>query len=81
MMDELMVRNLLGEDKFMELLIKLPDEYFELRKSTQDAVWKTILMKINEGINEVEQLVKYARIWMKLYQRVQETGLVYGINH
>ena len=81
-MNELMVRNLIGEDDFMALLIGMPDLFFNLPKGTQEAFWNTVLVSINDGVREVEKLIELGKTWLGIYQRIKTVvhGFGYGIN-
>jgi len=72
-MYELMIRGLIGEEKFTKLLIGMPDEFFGMHKSTQEALWGAILAKINDGEMDIQKLIIFARQWIGLYPIVKSS--------
>jgi hypothetical protein len=68
-----MVMGLLGEAGFMDVLIGLPNEFFKLHESTQDALWEAILAKINEGTKNIQELIIFALFWLELYASVKSS--------
>ena len=69
-----MIMGLIGEAKFAEIVGGLPNAFFSLSRTNQEALWNAILMKINEGINEVEKLIIFAGNWLDLFQRTQDAA-------
>jgi hypothetical protein len=74
-LNELMVIGLIGEEGFTRILIGLPDDFFGFHRSDQEALWKFILLKINEGTREVEKLISYALVWIRMFQKAQIIGI------
>jgi len=70
-MDEIMIRNLVGEEDFTRILIGMPDEFFGMHKPTQEALWGAVLAKINEGTTDIKELIIFARQWITLYPVVK----------
>ena len=67
-----MIRILLGETEFTELLINLPDQfYLDFSPSTQDAMWKAMLAEINHGITDVKSLTASAKSWIETYAEIK----------
>jgi len=67
-MYNLMVIGLLGEEAFAQLLIGMPDEFFGMHRTDQDALWKAVLAKINSGVRDTQNLTLFAGEWLRLYQ-------------
>jgi len=63
----MMIRLLIGDNAFIDMLIQLPDEFFKLHNQTQEALWKAVLAKINEGTKDLHELVIFAHSWIELY--------------
>jgi len=55
----LLVSGLLG-DKFVDLLIRMPDRYFVLFPEAKDWVWDEILNAVNQGIEDPQTLANMA---------------------
>ena len=72
-MDEIMIRNLVGEEDFTRILIGMPDEFFGMHKPTQEALWGAVLAKINEGTTDIKELIIFARQWINLYSTVKSS--------
>lgn len=67
-MNSLVVMGLVGEDEFAQLLAGMPDEFFRMGKPDQDAVWKAILKKVNEGVKDTDLLIIFIEEWFRLYR-------------
>jgi hypothetical protein len=57
------VSMLLGDD-FVELLKKLPDEYFKLDEGAKTHVWEDIKTAVFHGEIDTDKLAKKAVIWL-----------------
>ena len=68
------VMGLIGEAKYAEIVGSLPNEFFKLNRTNQEALWKAILMKINEGISDIEKLIIFAGNWLDIFQREQDAA-------
>ena len=68
LMASIFVSNLLGQDNFTELLINMPDDYFELTGYAQISLWKMIYYQVSRGNCEIEFLTNLASEWLKLYK-------------
>ncbi len=68
-----MVVGLIGEDGYAQVVSGLPDEFFRLHSLTQDALWKAVLAKINEGTTDIKELTIYACQWLELYPIVKSS--------
>lgn len=58
-----LVSLLLG-NKFDELLIHLPDDYFKLKVEEKEHVWQSILHEVNRGESNPIELAKLAVVWL-----------------
>jgi hypothetical protein len=72
-MNQQMIIGLIGEAGFTDILIGLPDEFFNLCSSTQDALWGAVLVQLNEGMTSIKELTIYARQWLEFYPIVKST--------
>ena len=72
-MNENIIRGLIGEEGFTQILIGLPDEFFGMHKETQEALWGAVLAKINDGEMIIQNLITFARQWITLYPVVKES--------
>ena len=70
-MDEMAVRNLIGEYDYTTLLIELDDRFYKFQQATKDAFWKAVLVQINSGTVEIEKLVSFAKSWLWIYDRIK----------
>jgi hypothetical protein len=68
-----MIIGLIGEEGFTQILIGLPDEFFGMHKETQEALWRAVLAKINDGARDIQKLISFARQWVELYPVVKES--------
>ncbi len=71
-MNEQMARNLLGTDQFTELLINLPDAFYYLPETTQEAFFKALMGKINEGVIDLARLIRFADAWLAIYREIKQ---------
>jgi hypothetical protein len=58
-----MVSTLL-QDSFVDLLKKLPDDYFKLDEKKKALIWKDIQTAINRGENDLDKLAGLVTIWL-----------------
>ncbi len=68
-----MVIGLIGEDGFAQIVSGLPYEFFRLHSSTQDALWKAVMAKINDGTTDIKELTIYACQWLEYYPIVKSS--------
>lgn len=55
-----MVALVIGQDRFEELLIRLPDEFFGLSAESKAWVWDQLLHEVNQGIKDPRRLAEMA---------------------
>jgi len=53
-----LVRLALERDDFEDLILDLPDAFFDLDAAGQLRVWEAMLAQINQGVREIDQLLK-----------------------
>lgn len=70
-MDEMTVRNLIGEYDYVTLLIELDDWFYKLQPETRNAFWRAIYVQINSGMVEITQLISFAKAWLGIYDRIK----------
>ena len=64
------VRGLIGDDHFSKMLAsKIFDYFYKLSDSTKTAFWKAVIHRINEGVTDIEKLIRFADTWMELYRQ------------
>lgn len=56
--------SMLLQDEFVDLLKKLPDDYFKLEESKRNSVWESILRELNHGEKDLDKLANLATIWL-----------------
>ncbi len=56
--------SMLLQDEFVDLLKKLPDDYFKLVEIKRNAVWQLILSELNHGEKDLDKLASLATIWL-----------------
>jgi hypothetical protein len=56
--------SVLLQDRFVDLLKKLPDDYFKLDEAKKAAFWKDIWIAIDRGENDLDNLAGLVTIWL-----------------
>jgi hypothetical protein len=56
--------SMLLQEGFVDLLKKLPDDYFKLEESKRNAVWQSILSELNHGEKDLDKLASLATVWL-----------------
>jgi hypothetical protein len=64
MSDSMLMVSTLLQDDFVDLLKKLPDDYFELDEMKKASIWKDIQTAINRGESDLDKLAGLVTIWL-----------------
>ena len=72
-MNARMVRGLIGDLNFTDILNVLPIEFLNWPQTVQEALWLAVLGKINDGVVDIRELSKFARQWVSLYPIVKSS--------
>ena len=68
-----MVRGLIGELNFVDIINGLPIEFMDWPEAVKESMWQSVIGKINDGEKDIQILAKYARQWVRLYPIVKSS--------
>lgn len=64
MIEAMHMVSVLLQDGFVELLKKLPNEYFKMDEAEKCAVWRSIWIAIDRGETDTEKLAGVVKQWL-----------------
>jgi len=74
-----LLANLIGPEDFADLLVELPDEFFDLNEKGKDCVWKKMLQSINRKRMSSRELAKIADEIVKVLVVVDQDPQLYTV--
>ena len=74
-----LLANLIGPEDFADLLVELPDEFFDLNEKGRTCVWKKILQTINRKRMSSRELAKIADEIVKVLVVVDQDPQLYTV--